>query len=218
MPVSRELDAVRQSARKAAHEFIGALRAPIPDEPARDELRFRVNRDPSPHVASAGSRLAFGNIFLLRVAKTPNLVALDSLTFQVARSRMIRSEKRTQAQPSSTPSRVTVFLETPVMRTVDRIEFPSTRQAITRARSSVLRRFITGSLVADFKHPSGQRLGLRSPHIGGLPLAVHAELDLGICPLAVWQRRASPASSRYIHYSAMRSISSAFAEVTGILP
>jgi hypothetical protein len=37
---------------------------------------------------------------------------------------------------------VTVFLAAPVMRTVERIELPSTKAPITCARRSVLRRFI----------------------------------------------------------------------------
>src|SRR6266540_1564704 len=46
------------------------------------------------------------------------------------------------AHPRSASSLSTVFFATPVMRTVERIELPSTRAAITRTRFSVLSLFI----------------------------------------------------------------------------
>ena len=58
------------------------------------------------------------------------------------RSRSVASWYSAQAAPRSTSSLVTVFFAAPVMRTVPRIDTPSTRQPMICARLSVLNRFI----------------------------------------------------------------------------
>lgn len=46
--------------------------------------------------------------------------------------------------------------------------------------------------VADTEHPSRERLAFGGANVGRLSASSDAELNLGIRPLAVWQRRASP--------------------------
>lgn len=54
-----------------------------------------------------------------------------------------------QAEPKSTRSLVTVFFATPVIRTVPRIELPSTKHRTTAARFSVLRTFAILTIIRD---------------------------------------------------------------------
>lgn len=68
------------------------------------------------------------DVLLLGINESPNLVTLDAVQLQVAEGLILILR--------------TGRAEMPVMRTVEGIDLPSTRQLTTRMRSSVLSRFI----------------------------------------------------------------------------
>jgi len=80
------------------------------------------------------------DVLLLRVAVAPNLVALDGLAGQVPQNPIL--VVGAGLADIGQQLRVTVFLAAPVIRTVERIELPSTREPITAARFSVESLFI----------------------------------------------------------------------------
>ena len=69
------------------------------------------------------------DILVLRVAKAPKLVRLDVSAGQ--ESKLLLSSWLTQARPRSIKSLRMVGFETPVMRTVEAMELPSHRAAMT---------------------------------------------------------------------------------------
>lgn len=94
------------------------------------------------------------------------------------------------AWPSSTPRRATVFFATPVMRTVARMLVPSTRQAITRVRSLLLRRFIFCGPVKMLSGPSCQRQRLGGAHPCALAVERGADVDMPLSGHAISRRAA----------------------------
>src|SRR3984893_18641843 len=83
MAVCCQLHAMRKTFRKIVHEVISAARVALANEPARNEFGVGVQRHPRPNVARAFSFMLDGTIFLFRINKTPNLIALNALRFQI---------------------------------------------------------------------------------------------------------------------------------------
>ena len=81
-----ELHPVSQAAFEVTHEVVGVGgRAPT-YHPTGNELCIRVNGNPSPYIASAFGLLFFAAILVLRVNKAPNLITLDALEREIAKS------------------------------------------------------------------------------------------------------------------------------------
>jgi hypothetical protein len=84
--VSRELNAIGKSLLQIGHEMITRCRVARADEPARDKFCVRVERNPSPNIATAFCSLFGGAVLFLRVNKRPNFIALYSAAFQIAQN------------------------------------------------------------------------------------------------------------------------------------
>jgi len=66
---------------------VGGCRAAIRHEPTWYELRIRADRNPRPHVAIPKlSLLRLRDVLLLRIAKVPDFIGLDSLARQISQS------------------------------------------------------------------------------------------------------------------------------------
>lgn len=82
--VCRDLDAVRQSAREVIHEGRCIARRPVAVQPMRAKFCVGVNRYEGPNVADAEDAFhADGNVLLLGITESPNLVDLQPLARQV---------------------------------------------------------------------------------------------------------------------------------------
>jgi|SRR5688572_3405111 len=94
-----------------------------------NQLRIGIDCDPYPHVASDPLFGHLGrNVALLGVAEAPRFVSLQPFALQIPHGGV---EVYGASGAISTSSFRTVFLATPLMRTVLLIELPSTRQRIT---------------------------------------------------------------------------------------
>lgn len=82
--VCRQLDPVRQAARQIADELRGIHSATTSNMPARNQLRVRTNRGPSPHVTKAKLALQFfRQILFLRIAEGPDFITLEPRAWQM---------------------------------------------------------------------------------------------------------------------------------------
>lgn len=121
--VSSELNAIRETSGEIVHEVLSVPCGPSPDAPARNKFGICANRRPRPHIAIAEfSAQVAGNILFFRIAERPNLVALDSLAWQVAKRLVLifgahladSSEKfcngvfRYACHPYGSPNRITL--------------------------------------------------------------------------------------------------------------
>ncbi len=125
-----------QPARQVSDEHLSLFQVASADTVRRDELRVGVDSYPRPHVAPSLLGLVRLDVLAASRRRTPkSRPPVAAHTTGRASSRSIWTE---QAVPRSTKSFVTVFLATPVMRTVARMLLPSTRQAMTWRRFSVM--------------------------------------------------------------------------------
>ena len=84
--VSGKFNFVGKSRFQIMHEVIGATGIALTDQPARNQFSFRVDCRPRPNIASAFCFHFRAAIFCLRSHKTPNLITLESLAFQIHES------------------------------------------------------------------------------------------------------------------------------------
>ena len=138
--VAGELHPVRQSAGKVADEDLGVLVGPLSDKPRRHQLRsasmaVKVHTSPQPNSPSCSAGTFFA--LALQYAQTSSTSSLLQ-----ARSVNAPSWYSWHAWPRSTRRFATVFLAAPVIRTVDRIDMPSTRQPTICAHLAVDSLFI----------------------------------------------------------------------------
>jgi len=84
--VRRQLDAVSEPSRHVIHEMLRVPCGTPSDAPRDNELAISTERGPRPHIAvSKVSALFCGYVLILRVAKRPNFVALNSFARKVAK-------------------------------------------------------------------------------------------------------------------------------------
>jgi hypothetical protein len=83
--ISRQLNAIGETLLHIAQKVIARCRVSRPDEPARDKFCVSIERNPSPNIATAFDLLLQRAIFLLRINKRPNLIALDSAALEIAK-------------------------------------------------------------------------------------------------------------------------------------
>ena len=84
------LDAVAQTACQIAHEKRSGVRRTIPNQPARNQFRFRVQGNPCPNIPETEYALAvLRDVLFLGVAKLPNLINLNLTAVQVAKSAVL---------------------------------------------------------------------------------------------------------------------------------
>jgi hypothetical protein len=135
--IGRQLDTVCQSAFNVLKEG-GSTPAVSPcRHPTDNQLALRFNCGEGPDVARKSRCIDFGrHLFLLAVAKAPDFVDLHALGGDVPKR--VTSWYSEHAWPTSDSSRRMVPLATPVMRTVERIEHPSTRTVMTATLFSML--------------------------------------------------------------------------------
>ena len=105
----------------------------MPDQPGHDQLAVGVDRRPRPHVADRRTAPFFSAGTFFCFAPTNDQISSHwtRVTGRCGRSRRGTSA---HAAPSSTSSLTIVFFATPVMRTVARMQLPSTRAATTAVR------------------------------------------------------------------------------------
>lgn len=83
--VRGELHAIGESRSQIVHEVLRVPRGAASNAPARNQLGVSIQRCPRPNVSIAElSALVGWYVLILRVAKAPNLVALNSLARQIA--------------------------------------------------------------------------------------------------------------------------------------
>jgi len=83
--VRGQLHAICKALLQVAKEMVSRCRVSWPDKPARDKFCVAVNSNPSPSISAALHALFCRCVLFLRVNKRPNLVALDSAAFQIAK-------------------------------------------------------------------------------------------------------------------------------------
>ena len=121
--VAGKLHPVGQPIRQIGYEHAGRVAVATADQPRRDQLCVRVDRGPSPDIASLIRRgLGRGDVALLAVNEAPNFIHLERLQ---VRPRNARSWYSLNARPASSSSLVIVFLLAPVRREIARRETPS---------------------------------------------------------------------------------------------
>lgn len=77
---------VLETAGHVHHQRVCGARIARADEPRRDELGIGVERNPRPHVAVAELALLLnGDVRGLRIAKLPDLIALNTTATQPAK-------------------------------------------------------------------------------------------------------------------------------------
>src|ERR1022692_4326779 len=81
MTVSRQLHAMREAFREVVHEAIRTAGVAIANEPARNELRIGIERNPSPNIARALLLHFNGAVLLLRSDERPDSIALHAPRF-----------------------------------------------------------------------------------------------------------------------------------------
>ena len=82
--VRRNLDAIRQPARKIGHEQRGEFAVSRTDQPRRNELGIRVDSRPRPHAADAFVPFHFGRyVGLFRMDERPDFVELEHFAIEV---------------------------------------------------------------------------------------------------------------------------------------
>jgi hypothetical protein len=82
--IAGKLHTVSQTTGQIAYESVGPFCVPQSHKPLRDKFRVRVNSYPRPNVpVSENAPSVFGDILLLGVAETPNLIDLEPLTREV---------------------------------------------------------------------------------------------------------------------------------------
>ncbi len=86
MAVCGQLDAIGEPSSKIVHEMVGASGIPLPDEPAGDEFRIGIQRNPGQNVTPSFGLFLVHRILLLSSNEGPNLIALDALRGEVPKS------------------------------------------------------------------------------------------------------------------------------------
>lgn len=126
--VRRKLNPVDETARKIVDEHQGALRVPVTGHKRRDQLCVCVDCYQCPNIIVAEFPLLIvGHILLFGVNKLPNLINLNLLALKSAKRAVLVVCTRNAHNPEEFQI---VTFETPVMRTVELIEFPSTLAAM----------------------------------------------------------------------------------------
>jgi hypothetical protein len=85
VPIAGKLDSICKAVFQIMYEVIRAASVTLSDEPAGNEFRIRIKRDPCPNIPRAIRFMFRRAIFFFRVNETPNFVALDSLRRKIAK-------------------------------------------------------------------------------------------------------------------------------------
>ena len=80
-----QLDAMQQTFLQIGKEMICATGVALADEPAGNQFRIRVERNPRPDIASALHFVLARAVLFFRVNKAPYFVALDSFAAKIAK-------------------------------------------------------------------------------------------------------------------------------------
>ncbi len=90
MAIRRKLDPVRKPGRKIVHQHDRRIAAPAADIPGRNEFRISIGRNPKPRIAGIWRGiLRRGDVLLLSVHESPQLIDLDALGIEVAIVRVV---------------------------------------------------------------------------------------------------------------------------------
>ena len=123
MAVRGELDAVGKAGLQVALECNAGVLAAVANVPGNDQLGVGIDAGLGPHVASGvGSGPGELDVLLLGVAERPNFIALNLGRGDVTDPCV------TQTVPASIRSLVTVLIDTPATRLIDRMDDPSQRR------------------------------------------------------------------------------------------
>ena len=82
--------AIRQTPSQIVHELIGGGRSACPNAPTRNQFRFRIERNPGPHIPIAKLALFIvGHVLVFGIAELPNLITLNPLTREVSQGLIV---------------------------------------------------------------------------------------------------------------------------------
>ena len=124
MPIRGELDAAGNAGRYILHELVGILGITPANDPRDHQLRVGIQSRPSPEIANAsGGGFGRRDVFGLGVAEAPNLIALHALRVH-ADNRFV-----VECLTSLGQQLLTVLIDTPTTREIDRMDEPSQSMA-----------------------------------------------------------------------------------------